>query len=150
MFLVGIFMLLTSPFNIHSRQIFTFKSASYHLSKVHFEGITSIQFFGRDSNLEFLSMYVDRNSGLCVCVLANFRPDNHAWCGDVVPGVRIRCRMDTEIYAAGPWGLCSCLSGDFLSEGTFSRRCRTGLWKSELRISKGARCCRYIFCCLKT
>ncbi len=34
--------------------------------------------------------------------------------------------------------------------GTFSRRCRTALWISEFRISKGACCCRYFFCCLKS
>ncbi len=33
---------------------------------------------------------------------------------------------------------------------TFTRRCRTALWKSEMRISKGAGCCRYFFCCLKS
>ncbi len=38
------------------------------------------------------NMYVTRNSGLCVCVLANFRPDNLGF-GDVVA---------TKILRLGP------------------------------------------------
>jgi hypothetical protein len=48
----------------------------FHHSFMQF---VNLAIFWRDSNLEFLHcMYVDRNSGVSVCVLANFLPDNQA------------------------------------------------------------------------
>ncbi len=139
-------MLFTSPFNIHSRQMFSFKSALIPLlticQKCTLKELHPSDFFERDSNLEFLSMYVDRKSGLCDCVLANFRPDNHAWCGDVVRLDCLRCKNSVSkghLNAKFIWlGL-----GDFAESQGLSRGLSRGLSQGGVGPHSGYQNCRF-------